>query len=92
MSTLFIGVAIMAKIDSDKWQGGGFVIVVITLEYGIQNLRYRVFLKIKMQLFLHIKTMIQPFVHNRILFALIFASVRRWHNTFSGLDDMNLSF
>jgi hypothetical protein len=30
MSTLFIGVAIMAKIDSDKWQGGRYVIVIIT--------------------------------------------------------------
>jgi hypothetical protein len=34
MSTLFIGVAIMAKIDSDKWQAGRYVIVLITLNYS----------------------------------------------------------
>ncbi len=42
MSTLFIGVAIMAKIDSDKWQGGGFLITIITLKYSnfeIQSFR-----------------------------------------------------
>jgi hypothetical protein len=42
MSTLFIGVAIMAKIDSDKWQGRGFLTVIITLNY----------LKFEMQIFL----------------------------------------
>jgi hypothetical protein len=44
MSTLFIGVAIMAKIDSDKWQGRGFVIVaIITQNY--YNFEMHIFLK-----------------------------------------------
>jgi hypothetical protein len=45
MSTLFIGVAIMAKIDSDKWQGRGFLTVIITLNY----------LKFEMQIFLEVQ-------------------------------------
>jgi hypothetical protein len=37
MSTLFIGVAIMAKIDSDKWQGRGFLTVIIGTLKGLSH-------------------------------------------------------